>query len=364
MERAILYDDRGAARELQFLEGATVIVGVTDPSLMDLPATPVHPRFPGPEIQATALDNFLRGEHVTRSQRRWEILAAAGLALLGALVGLRLRPGTGAVLGILAAALFGAFVFLVGKSSGLWFGAVMPFMALAGSYGTGVTVERLAKEREQRLVKDTFGKYVAPNILDDLLEDPKSILSRKGQKKEISILFSDVKGFSALCEEHEAAGLLDQLNEYLSEMTEIVFKHGGTVDKFMGDGLMAFFGHPVDMEDHATRAVNAAREMQMRLASLREKWETEGKLLFQIRVGVNSGEVIAGSMGGGGKMDYTVFGRSVNLAQRLESNCDLDGVLVSAETLDEAGIGHDAATPKTIEAKNIGTLTAYQIPVA
>ncbi len=364
MRRAMDEGSENGIGELGFIDGATLIVGITDPSLMDLPATPVDPRFPGPEIQATALDNLLRAKHIHRVDRRWELFIMAFFALGAALAGLKLRPATGVVLTLFGAFLFVVIVFRLGESSGLWFGAVTPLFALAGSYGTGITVERLAKEREQRLVKDAFGKYVSPVVLRDLLEDPSSVLSGKGFKKVITVLFSDVKGFSRLCEENDASSLLDQLNEYLTVMTEIVFKHGGTVDKFMGDGLMAFFGHPVEMPDHALRAVLAAEEMQIRLLDLRKEWEEENRLLFRIRVGVNSGEVIAGNMGGGGKMDYTVFGKSVNLAQRLESNSDVDGVLVSKTTLDKSELDPRTVTAKTIEAKNIGTITAYQIPLS
>ncbi len=363
LDRALSDGDEKAMEALRSIRGATVILGVTDPSLMDLPATPVHPRFPGPEIQATVLDNLLRGTHITRTGWKVELLLAFLLSLLASAVGLRLRPATGAAVVIVVAVVFLVAVFLLGTQHNLWVGSVAALVAVAGSYGASVTLERLAREKEQRLVKDAFGKYVSPAVLKELLHDPSSVLSGAGQKKDITIIFSDVKGFSRLCEEHEATALLTQLNEYLSEMTEIVFMHGGTVDKFMGDGLMAFFGHPAILDDHAARAVRAAVEMQRRLGELRKRWEEEGRLQFRIRVGVNSGQVIAGSMGGAGKMDYTVFGRSVNLAQRLEAGCDTDGVLVSERTLLEAGLETDQAQAKTIHAKNIGEVTAFQLPM-
>lgn len=363
LERGILDGAQSALDTLATLRGATIIVGVTDPSQMDLPATPVHPRFPGPEIQATALDNLIRAVHVRRLGLPWEALAALVLALGGALTGLKLRPSAGAVCASVIAAVYAVGVFVLGDRTGLWLGTVVPLAALAGSYATNVMLERMAREKEQRLVKDAFGKYVSPGALKQLLEDPATVLGRRGEKKHITILFSDVKGFSALCEGHEPDPLLTQLNEYLAEMTEIVFAQGGAVDKFMGDGLMAFFGHPVAMPDHARRAVEAGRQMQRRLRELRAAWEKDGRLDFHIRIGINSGEVIAGSMGGGRKMDYTVFGRAVNLAQRLESGCDVDGVLVSATTLEAAGIDVSEATAKTVLAKNIGEVTAYQVPI-
>ncbi|MBN1424817.1 adenylate/guanylate cyclase domain-containing protein [Candidatus Fermentibacteria bacterium] len=361
LERAVLDDDPEAVASLAFLRDATVLVGITDPSVMDLPATPVHPRFPGFEIQATALDNLIRARHVRRLGMGWEVVTALLLALAGAFAGLRLRPAAGTAGAVLAAVVFAGVVFWLGGERDIWLGAIMPLVALAGSYGTTVMLERLAREREQRLVKDAFGKYVSPGALKQLLEDPVTVLGRRGEKKQITILFSDVKGFSALCEGHEPDPLLTQLNEYLAEMTEIVFAHGGAVDKFMGDGLMAFFGHPVPMPDHARRAVEAGRHMQRRLEELRGEWQNQGRLDFHIRIGINSGEVIAGSMGGGRKMDYTVFGKSVNLAQRLESGSDVDGVLVSADTLARAGIDPSTAVAKTISAKNIGEVTAYQV---
>ncbi len=362
LERALLDEDEAARRALEPIRGATVIIGVTDPAQMDLPPTPPHPRFPGPEIHATGVDNLLRCAHVHRAPWGMGALATLVLSFVGALVGTKLRPIAGAVAAVVAALAFAGASTVLDARMGLWIPTVAPLVALAGSVGTNVTLERRAREREQRLVKDAFGKYVSPEALRRLLEDPKTVLGRRGEKKSITILFSDVKGFSALCEEHEPDALLTQLNEYLGEMTDIVFACGGTVDKFMGDGLMAFFGHPVPVRDHARRAVEAAVRMQGRLRELRERWAREGKTAFHVRIGINTGEVIAGSMGGGRKLDYTVFGRAVNLAQRLESNCDVDGVLVSKETLELAGLDPSLATPRSVSAKNIGTVVAYQIP--
>jgi len=363
MDRSINDGDHAAGERLKILENATIIVGVTDPSMMDLPATPVHPRFPGPEIQATVLDNLLRGRFITRARLSLELIVAGILSFIAAIIGLRLRPASGIALLVLMMILIGLAVIMLQIEYRIWFGSSVVFIACIGTYGTSVTLERLAREREQRLVKDAFGKYVSPEVLKNLIEEPQTVLDRRGQVKEITILFSDVKSFSRLCEEHPADILLEQLNEYLSAMTHIVFSHRGTVDKFMGDGLMAFFGHPLATEEHAKDAIDAAVSMQKKMIQLRADWKQRGLLPFQIRIGINTGEVIAGSMGGEGKMDYTVFGKHVNLAQRLESGCDTDGVLVSRASLEAAGIQVTAATEKTIEAKNIGMITAYQIPI-
>jgi adenylate cyclase len=150
------------------------------------------------------------------------------------------------------------------------------------------------------------------------------------EQKVITVLFSDISGFTSWCTTQPPEAIHRTLNEYFELMTEIVFRNEGTVDKFIGDGLMAFFGDPLAQSDHALRAVRTGIEMQQAVRGLRTRWEAEGRMPIHIRIGINSGEMVVGDMGSRRIMAYTAIGSHVNLASRLESKAPIDGVLVSA----------------------------------
>ena len=160
------------------------------------------------------------------------------------------------------------------------------------------------------------------------------LITAGGQKKELTILFSDIKSFTTHSAPLAADEIQRLLNEYFDAMVEIVFQHQGTVDKFIGDGLMVFFGDPEPQEDHALRCVRAAIDMQRKVRQLRTKWEEQGSMPLQIRIGINTGSVVVGNMGSARRLSYTVLGSPVNLAQRLESNAPVGGILVSRRTYD------------------------------
>ena len=148
----------------------------------------------------------------------------------------------------------------------------------------------------------------------------------------MTVLFSDIKNFSGFTAEMAPDHVQRLLNEYFEAMIDIVFEEGGTIDKFIGDGLMVFFGDPEDQSDHAVRAVRASIAMQQRVGEMKREWEGRGDLPIQIRIGINTCEVMVGNMGSARRMEYTVLGPGVNLAQRLESNAPVSGILVSAST--------------------------------
>jgi adenylate cyclase len=149
------------------------------------------------------------------------------------------------------------------------------------------------------------------------------------EKKVLTILFSDIAGFTSWCTTQGPEQVLSTLNEYFDEMTAILFRNEGTIDKFIGDGLMAFFGDPIEQPDHAQRAVRTAIEMQQKVRELRSEWERQGRLPVQIRVGINTGEVVVGDLGSRRIVEYTAIGSNVNLSQRLESRAPVGGILIS-----------------------------------
>lgn len=171
--------------------------------------------------------------------------------------------------------------------------------------------------RERNLVKDTFSRYVTWQVAEEILKDPDKIVPG-GSRQEVTVLFSDIRGFTTFSETHTPEEVLSHLNEYLSAMVDVIFKYEGTLDKFIGDAVMAVFGSPIKHGDDPLRAVKAALEMKERLNELNKKWGREGKVPLEIGIGINTGEVIAGNIGDVRRMEYTVIGDNVNLASRIE----------------------------------------------
>lgn len=185
----------------------------------------------------------------------------------------------------------------------------------------------IAGLRERKFIKDTFSRYVTSQVAEELLRDP-SRVSMGGVKQQVTVLFSDIRGFTAMSERLSPELVVSQLNEYFSAMIDIIFKYEGTLDKFVGDAIMAVFGAPITHEDDAARAVKTALEMQERLVQLNEKWAAEGRDRISIGVGINTGEAIAGNIGDMRRMEYTVIGFNVNLASRMENLTKKYGISV------------------------------------
>ncbi len=190
------------------------------------------------------------------------------------------------------------------------------------------------------------------------------LITTGGQKKELTIMFTDIKSFTTYSSTMAPDLIQKTLDEYFGAMVEIVFTYGGTVDKFIGDGLMVFFGDPEPQEDHAERCVRAAIAMQRKCRELKARWEHEGLFPLRIRIGINSGPVVVGNMGSSRRLSYTVLGSDVNLAQRLESNAPVEGILISQRTFELLG-GRIPATPQEpIFVKGLSAaIPVYTIPL-
>jgi adenylate cyclase len=171
---------------------------------------------------------------------------------------------------------------------------------------------------EKLRIKHAFQHYVTASVVNEILKNPDK-LNLHGEERNLTIFFSDIEGFTTLSEGMSPLDVVSLLNEYLSEMTEVIFKYDGLLDKYEGDAIMAVFGAPVDQKDHAIRACRCALENQKALARLREKWRQEGKPEIKARIGINTGVVVVGNMGSTMRFDYTVIGDNVNLAARLET---------------------------------------------
>jgi adenylate cyclase len=295
-----------------------VIVGTTAPGLYDLIPVPFSEgKMPGMQVHASVLDSVLSGRFM-RPAPRWAgvvallfcaLVAGVGLMRLGVWPGLALSAATAAVFVIVAVTLFG---------QGLWLRVIEPAFALTLAAFGGVSYQYFVEDREKRRVKRLFSRYVSKDVFDQLMSDP-SKAGLGGKRRSMTVLFSDIRGFTTFSEQGEPEAIVQQLNEYFSRMVHVVFEHRGTLDKFVGDAVMALFGAPLDDPDHAEHAVQAALAMLRELEELNRGWAAEGRPTLAIGVGVNTGEMVAGNIGSESIMSYTVIGDAVNLGSRLES---------------------------------------------
>jgi adenylate cyclase len=192
-----------------------------------------------------------------------------------------------------------------------------PLMQIGATFTAITTYKVLTEQKEKKFIKQTFSKFVSKSVVDELLKYPEK-LKLGGEKKILTVLFSDIRGFTSISEKVTPEALVDHLNEYLQEMTDVVIEYNGTLDKYVGDEIMAFWGAPIPQEDHALRACKAAVEMMNKLHKLNEKWMELGKPELDIGIGLNTGDMVVGNMGSSSRMDYTLMGDNVNLGARLE----------------------------------------------
>jgi len=303
------------------LRGKIAVVGATAQSLKDVfpSATASDDLMSGPEIQAAAIQTVLDGLPL-RSAPGWlEGVLIVVLGLLGAAATLRLGPQRAAIVGLVAAAAFAGLAQLA-FNAGLVVSMLYPLTALGlgfvGALGVAVTVGAFERER----VRDLFARFVPEAVVDDVLARADEGLRLGGERKVVTVMFSDVRGFTAYSEKHAPEEVIEVLNEYLSVMSDVILGHGGTLVAYMGDGIMAVFGAPPDQVDHADRALDAAEEMNgPALERVNAMLRARGDEPFRIGIGLNSGPVMAGNVGSQRRMEYTTIGDTTNTASRLET---------------------------------------------
>ena len=297
-----------------------VFVGASAPGLYDLRPSPLSAVYPGVEIMATALDNILQGDFIRQSPTAVLILFIFGLALLTAL-------GTSWLQKIWQVVLLAIFCFIIPAataaftfSRGYWLDFVAPEFAVLLSFVGASLLNYQFEGKRRRFIKNVFRHYLSPHVIERIIDNP-DLLRLGGEKREITSFFSDVASFTAISEGLPPEDLVNLLNEYLSEMTDIVLSFGGTLDKYEGDAIIAFWNAPVDQPDHAWRACRAALQCQSRLEELRPRFQEQYGHELWMRIGINSGSAVVGNMGSRERFDYTAMGDTVNLASRLEGAC-------------------------------------------
>jgi adenylate cyclase len=303
--------------DMEDFRGAYVFFGFSAPGLFDLRPAPISGVYSGVEIHAQALGNMLAGDFLREAPLPVSLVLAAALALAAAL-GCALGAST-----LSAVAAVAVFVPLPVALACWAFagGYVLPLMLLETATGLGLGVSVLlgyaTEGRQKRFIKSAFKQYLSPVVIEQLLRQPER-MKLGGERRTLSIFFSDLQGFTSLSEGLSPEELTQFLNEYLTAMTDIILEEGGTVDKYEGDAIIAFWNAPLDQSDHADRALRAALRCQDRLAELRPVFRKRiGTDLF-MRIGLNTGPAVVGNMGSHARFDYTMLGDAVNLAARME----------------------------------------------
>ncbi|MGH6629413.1 MAG: adenylate/guanylate cyclase domain-containing protein, partial [Burkholderiales bacterium] len=271
--------------------------------------------YPGVEIHANVIDNTLHQNFLRRGPKQalWDVVLILGfgipMGIWKALVTPRWMWIRLSLLVPFVAGNFWAFLH------GWWLNFTVPGMTLAGNVLMVSLYRALVEEKEKRKVRTAFGQYLSPEVIRRLLVNPRLVDPRK---TEITVMFSDIRGFTTISEKLDAQELALFLNQYLSDMTRIVFDRQGTLDKYIGDAVMAFWGAPFEEEGHAARACETALDMMKRVHELQTQWKAEGKPPLEIGIGLNTGVASVGNMGSSLRYGYTALGDAVNLSSRLE----------------------------------------------
>jgi adenylate cyclase len=315
------------------LGGKIVVVSEVRTGASDVGPIPTDNQFPLSGVHSNSINTILTGNFLREAGGVEMVLVE--LAVMIVLVTLALRLSSrdfslGSFGLVVVYFLAAGLVFLYAN---LILNVLRPILQVGLAAFTVIAYRYVNEQKEKEVLRRTFEAYFPPAVVRKIMLNP-SLVTAAGQKKELTILFSDIKSFTT----HSAMLTPDEiqklLNEYFDSMVEIVFKYEGTVDKFIGDGLMVFFGDPEPQPDHAVRCLKAAIEMQQKCRELKARWVQEGKFPLMIRIGINTGPVVVGNMGSDRRLSYTVLGADVNLAQRLEANAPVEGIMIAQRTYD------------------------------
>jgi len=309
------------------LKDKVLFLGATALGIYDLRVTPFHKDTPGVEVHATIADNIISGRFIRQTGLE-ALIDISFIMLLGLLtfyLTARLKLYNAIPVTLLLST---GYVWITYQLfiEGHWISMIYPLMAAIASLLVGGSFRYMILERRAREMRSMFSSYLSPKLVSRLEREPDAA-KIGGDTKEVTIIFTDIKGFTSFAESRTPLEVVERLNEYLAAMVRVINNYDGTVDKFIGDGIMIYWGAPLTQDDHSERAIHALLAMKQALNELCIKWENNKEEPFSFRAGVSSGEVIAGNIGSHGKkMEYTVIGDTVNLAARLESSAKYYGI--------------------------------------
>ncbi len=312
-----------------------VLIGPTATGIADMSVTPFQTEaFPGVEVHANFIDNLLDGRFIRRGLRE-NLIDLSFILLFSLAAGILLSvvpPVRATVILLALLACFLGLSFYLFASRNIWIAAFLPTATLTVNYAAIVSYRFFFEEREKRKVHEAFQHYVSPAIINQLLERPE-LLHLGGEERVLTAMFTDIRNFTGISEGMAPHTLVELLNEHLSEMTDVIFQHWGTLDKYIGDSIMAFWGAPYPQPDHAERACRAALDMLKKLAESQVRWQAQGKPPLNIGIGINTGPMLVGNMGSTRRFNFTIMGDNVNLASRLENlNKTFQTRLIISET--------------------------------
>jgi adenylate cyclase len=343
------------ARLEEAFAGKFCIIGRVDTGTTDIGVNPFYGEYVNVGTHAVVLDTILRESFITPVHSRWSAALCLVLALFFMLILRGLRPALRAGFGIGGIVLFAALCFLIFRYTGVFIGPLGPVLAAAVAVIVRELVSYLASEKEKQFINRALSTYVSKEVVAELVANP-SLLQLGGSRRQMSAIFTDIQGFSTISEQLDPEELVHLLNRYLTEMSDIIMENMGTIDKYEGDAIIAFFGAPVYREDHAALACRSAVRMKRAEATLNRELVAQGLITGGVlealknkgmqldaqdpmplytRIGINTGEMVVGNMGTSNKMNYTIMGNAVNLAARLEGvnkQYHTGGILISEYT--------------------------------
>jgi len=336
-----------------FFNNTYVLFGVTAPGLMDLKATPISKVYPGVAVHATMLDNLLSGDFIRESETGFIVLLTVLFGVAAGIGGRFSQNGTQSALAFLVLLPLPMIMGFVAYSRNIWLHVSAQEVSIALALVSAAILNYATEGKQKRFIKTAFRQYLSAEVIEKLVRDPEH-LKLGGETRELSIFFSDVGGFTGISEVLTPEQLTALLNEYLTAMTEIIYSEGGTIDKYEGDAIIAFWNAPLDLPDHPLHAVTAALKCNRRLAELRPVLkEKYGKDLFA-RIGINSGPVVVGNMGSIQRFNYTFLGDAGNLASRLEGLNKQFGTSIMVSEFTFRLLGSEIATREISSVRVVG----------
>ncbi|MBN1381823.1 MAG: adenylate/guanylate cyclase domain-containing protein [Deltaproteobacteria bacterium] len=303
--------------DLSVFQGTYVFIGVTAPGFKDLRPTPLQRDFPGVELHATMLDNLMSGDFMEEMPMFFVILYAILFSVIAGIVIRMLNKGFPDAVAALVLLSLPFILGCVYYRANTWMSIAAPSTAVFLSLSMSIIMNYTLEGRQKRYIKNAFKQYLSPAVIERLVANPDK-LTLGGELRELSIFFSDIQGFTSISEQLTPAELTALLNDYLTAMTDIILAEGGTIDKYEGDAVIAFWNAPLDVPDHAKRAVRSALQCGRKLAELRPAFKERIGRDVYARIGINTGQVVVGNMGSHQRFDYTFLGDAGNLASRLE----------------------------------------------
>jgi adenylate cyclase len=289
----------------------------------------------GIEHHANAINTILNQDFIYKFDQKQNLIILLVIALLLGFLLPRVSIIASVIITVVAGLLYLTGAYFLFDRINLVTTVTTPVIQIGATFTLIIAYRVMTEQKEKRYIRNTFSKFVSKSVVDDLLKHPDK-LKLGGEKKILTVMFSDIRSFTTLSESMTPEELVEQLNQYLQAMTEIVIKYDGTLDKYVGDEIMAFWGAPIPMEDHALRACRCAIEQMDVLAAMNKEWQAQGKKSLHIGIGINTGDMVVGNMGSSSRMDYTLMGDNVNLGARLEGTNKVysTGIIISEFTYD------------------------------